>query len=72
MPISVPKNSPSHPDYNIDLQQAIELQLMAVIDDAAQAGWSRTEIYNAALEVIENLKLAYAEDPDPAEDDFRR
>lgn len=64
-PIAPPSASPEDPSYNIECQQAIELALMAVVDQAAIAGWETARVLSAAREVIEQLAVGYEQDPDP-------
>lgn len=68
MPVPSPRTPADHPDYCINLQQAIELPLMELVDQAVQSGWKQEQIFGAIQEVAKNLALAYAEDPDPSDD----
>jgi hypothetical protein len=42
--------------------------LRALIDKANMNGWGSIETMDAIEEVMKNLRIAYAKDPDPAED----
>ncbi|MDW5312988.1 hypothetical protein [Rhizobium sp. PL01] len=66
--IDAAKHQVSHPDRALACQEAIELHVQQVIDDATTHGWGAIETISAMEEVLRHLRLAYAEDPDPAED----
>jgi hypothetical protein len=68
MPIKTPRFPEAYPDRDLDCQEALETALQSLIEDAQQSGWKRTESFDAIEELIRNFRLAYAEDPDPADD----
>lgn len=55
-------------DYQIDCEMALEDEFRALVDAAVQSGWRPTTVYAAMASLAENQRLAYAEDPDPADD----
>lgn len=68
MTVETPDYAVSHPDRFLDCQEAVEPDLQKIIADANTHGWGTLESISAMEEVLKNLRLAYAEDPDPAED----
>ena len=68
MDIEVPRHTPTHPDRDLECQESIEPTMREILDQANQRGWGTVETMNAMEEVLRNLRLAYAEDPDPQED----
>lgn len=65
MNIPSPAQSIDHPDYNLSLQEAIDLPLLELIDQIGAAGWDKREAFKAIAEVVRNQALAYEDDPDP-------
>ncbi len=55
----------THPDRDLACQEAVEGSLQEIIADANTHGWGTIETITAMEEVLRNLRLAYAEDPDP-------
>lgn len=68
MTVQAPRYSGSHPDRDLNCQEAVEPELQHIIADATTNGWGTIETISAIEEVMKNLRVAYAEDPDPAED----
>lgn len=68
MAVDAPNYPVSHPDRALACQEAVELDLLRMIEEANTNGWGTIETITAIEEVMKNLRLAYAEDPDPAED----
>lgn len=68
MTVEAPDYAVTHPDRSLDCQEAVEPDLQRIIADANKNGWGTIETITAIEEVMKNLRLAYAEDPDPAED----
>lgn len=68
MSITPSRFQPSHPDRDLELQEQLEPIIQSLLEDAQQSGWSKPETFDAIEELIKNLRLAYAEDPDPADD----
>ena len=58
----------THPDRHLACQEAVEADLLEIIDKANMGGWGTVETMDAIEEVMKHLRLAYAEDPDPAEE----
>lgn len=51
-----------------DLEEFIDTYLQVIIAEANEAGFSSDEILAALRQAIERQRLAFEEDPDPAED----
>ncbi|WLR90954.1 hypothetical protein [Shinella zoogloeoides] len=68
MDILAPRHLPDHPDYNLDCQEALDLAVRDLVDQAVQKGWSTREVLRALKSVAENQALAYEEDPDPEDE----
>jgi hypothetical protein len=58
----------THPDRHLSCQEAVERDLLEIIDRANMGGWGTVETMDAIEEVMRHLRVAYAEDPDPAEE----
>ena len=58
----------SHKDRHPSCQLEVEGPLQMILDRATTNGWGTLETISAMEEVLKTLRLAYAEDPDPAED----
>lgn len=68
MMINAPKYPVSHEDRFLACQEEVDGPLRMILDRATTNGWGTIETIGALEEVLKNLRLAYAEDPDPAED----
>lgn len=68
MPITPPRRTPDHPDYQLDCEEALDLAVRALVDEAIVAGWKPETVYEALGSLADNQRLAYDEDPDPADD----
>lgn len=66
--ISRPPENKTDVDMQVDCESAIDVPVREFIDAIIQAGWSPEIAYAAMKSVVENQTLAYAEDPDPADD----
>ena len=66
--VEAPKYSVTHEDRHLACQEAVDGPLQELIDRATTHGWGTIETITAMEEVLKHLRLAYAEDPDPAED----
>ena len=64
--ISSPRNAPDYADYSIECQEALDLALARLIDQAIIAGWQPRGVYNAVAQLAKHQALAYEEDPHPA------
>lgn len=68
MTIQAPKYQASHPERDLQCQESIEPAMHEILTDANMHGWGTNETMNAMEEVLKQLRLAYVEDPDPADD----
>ena len=68
MDIPAPKRSIDEPEYNFELQEALEYPVLDLVDRIGAAGWNKREAFKALAEVIRNQALAYEHDPDPDDD----
>lgn len=66
--ISSPRKPMNDEDAQIDCESAIDIPVRDLVDAIIQAGWAPKVAYAALKSVVENHALAYAEDPDPADD----
>ena len=60
MRIQPPRKPQSHPDRNLDCQEALERSFQDLLDLAVEAGWSRQEAMQALIELT-NAHLAMDE-----------
>jgi hypothetical protein len=63
-----PAISASDVDMQLELERAIELPLSELVDAAIQAGWPPRIVFAAIRDAVTTQEVAYAEDPDPADD----
>lgn len=56
-----PRLSPTHPDYGLECEEALEPALIAAIEQARAVGWKPGVIWQSLLSVITNLELAEIE-----------
>ncbi|WP_075292601.1 hypothetical protein [Pararhizobium arenae] len=68
MPAAASRIGPDHHDRDQKFQESIEPAMQQLIAAANAAGWGTGEILDEMGEVLFNLRLAYAEDPDAEED----
>ena len=68
MTIEAARYRVTHPDRHLGCQEAVERDLLEIIDNANIGGWGTLETMDAIEEVMKHIRLAYAEDPDPAEE----
>ena len=68
MTIEAARYRVTHPDRHLGCQEAVERDLLEIIDNANIGGWGTVETMDAIEEVMKHIRLAYAEDPDPAEE----
>ncbi|KQV32889.1 hypothetical protein [Rhizobium sp. Root1204] len=66
--IKQPKFPASHEDRHLLCQEEVDGPLQDILDQATTHGWGTLETISAMEEVLKNMRIAYAEDPDPAED----
>ena len=67
--IKTPRNV-SDVDRKIELEEQIDALLADLIDQFVVAGYGTVETIKAMHEVLDNRRLAYDRDPDPAEDTY--
>ena len=65
MDIPAPKRSIDEPEYNFELQEALDYPILELVDRIGAAGWNKREAFKALAEVIRNQAQAYEHDPDP-------
>lgn len=68
MRIASPRHKTNHPGYQQGCEEALDPAVRALVDEAIQAGWRPETVYEALGSVADNQRLAYDEDPDPADD----
>lgn len=61
MTITPPPRPSEHPDRFLDAQEAVEADLLQLVDDAAAVGWGEIESLAAVVAVAENRMLALCE-----------
>ena len=66
--INTPKYPVSHEDRHLVCQEEVDGPLRMILDLATTHGWGTIETITAMEEVLKNIRIAYDEDPDPAED----
>ena len=67
MSVDAAKHPVSHADRQLACQEAVERAMQTILADANTKGWGTIEAINAMEEVLKHLRVAYAEDPDPAD-----
>jgi hypothetical protein len=67
MPFPAPHYPKDHPVRNLAFQEELDVRVAQFVDQAVSAGWSAPEVFTALEKVILNQRLAYEEDPDPAD-----
>jgi len=58
MTITTPPRPADHPDRFVDAQEAVEDDVLNVVDKAVEAGWGEFEALAAVVAVAENRMLA--------------
>jgi hypothetical protein len=61
MTITPPPRPADHPDRLLDAQEAVEDDVLDVVDKAVEAGWGEVEALAAVVAVAENRMLAICE-----------
>lgn len=56
--MNAPRFAVDHPDYGLELDQALEPMLTAAIDRALAAGWSSDALWPALRSLVANLERA--------------
>lgn len=54
MIIISPTHSADEPEYDFECQQALELAVLDLIDQAEQAGWQSQSVHKALAEIVGN------------------
>jgi hypothetical protein len=67
MTIEAPNLPVSHEDRPLASREAVQGPLQEILDAATTNGWGTIEIISAMEEVLQSLRTAYAEAPDPDE-----
>lgn len=62
------RRSLQDPDRKLELEERLDDRVVDVVAEANDAGYGTEEVLDALDDVIDNQKLVYAEDPDPADD----
>lgn len=57
-----------NPDRKLELEEALDGKVTEVVAEANDAGYGTDEALDALDDVVDNQKLIYDEDPDPADD----
>lgn len=65
MDIAAAKRSIDDPNYNKELQEAMEYAVLDLLDQIGAAGWNKRIALKTLAEVVRNQTLVYGEDPDP-------
>jgi hypothetical protein len=63
-----PTFAKDHPDYALEAEEALDLPVQELIEDAVQAGWDTRTIFKALAKLAAAKAIAYEEDPDPEDD----
>lgn len=61
MTITPPPRLAEHPDRFLDAQEAIETDVLQLVEDAVTLGWGEVEALAAVVAVAENRMLAICE-----------
>jgi hypothetical protein len=56
-----PRFDANHPDYELELQEALEGDMQGLVDQALAAGWSEAAIWPALRSLATNMELAAGE-----------
>lgn len=59
---------PAYPDRQLECEEAVDIALRDLVDAAVTSGWKAEEVFEAIESVLASQRIAYAEDPDPADD----
>lgn len=54
MPLKPPRLPDAHPDRQIELEEELEAQLVAIMDMARDTGWHQEEIAEAVISLARN------------------
>ena len=63
-----PRQEGNYPGRNADCEEAMDIAIRGLIDLANNAGWKTPEVLAAIGSAIVHQRIAYSEDPDPADD----
>jgi hypothetical protein len=67
-PIAAPKLAGFYQGRALDIRNAMDQAVAAVVQEAARAGWRPREVYDALSEVTIEQRMRYEENPDPSDD----
>ena len=68
MEVSAPRLDTSHPDRQLSCEEALDVPIRDLVDDAITKGWKAEEVYAAIESVVKAQRIAYGYDPDPADE----
>ncbi|PYE22680.1 hypothetical protein C8J32_11037 [Rhizobium sp. PP-CC-3A-592] len=60
-----PKFAKDHPEYVLECEEAMDLPIQELIEEAVQAGRDNKTIFKVLAKLTGAKALAYEEDPDP-------
>lgn len=63
-----PTKVPGDTDRKIELEEELDDRVSDLLAEANDAGYGTEEALEALDEVVDNQKVIYSEDPDPADD----
>jgi hypothetical protein len=63
-----PRQEGNYPDRSADCEEAMDTAIRGLVDLANNAGWKTSEVLAAIANAIVHQRIAYSEDPDPADD----
>jgi len=66
--IPPPSRPLSDVDTQLECEEMLDNPVRGFIEAFVQAGWPPTVVYKAVKNVVDHQAIAYAEDPDPADD----
>lgn len=61
-----PSYDSTHPEYLTACKEALDNAVRELVDLAIVSGWEPAAVFASLDQIVRNQKLAYAEDPDPA------
>lgn len=68
MTVDEPTLAPDHPDRQLTCEEALDVPIRDLVDEAVTKGWKSEEVYQAIVSVVEAQRIAYGFDPDPADE----
>lgn len=58
----------SDPDRELELEEVLDTKVVEMLAEANDAGYGTEETLEALDDVVDNQRIIYNEDPDPADD----